>query len=367
MQEIRVAIVGVGNCASALVQGVRYYRHVSRDDRPVPGLMHNLLGGYRIGDVRFVAGFDIDKRKVGKDLTEAIFEKPNCTTVFCREIPPQGIVVKKGPPLDGIAAHMAEHPQERTFLADDAQKPVDVGAELKRANADIVVMYLPVGSQKAAEFYAAAALEAGCALINCMPSFIASDGAWARRFAERNLPVGGDDIKSQVGATIVHRALANLFHDRGVQIASTYQLNVGGNTDFLNMLARERIVTKKISKTDAVRSQIGNPPSPEHIHIGPSDYVPWLNDQKVCFLRIEGKAFGEAPVNLELRLSVVDSPNSAGCVIDMIRGIKLALDRKVGGALISMPAYLMKHPPEQYPDHLAKQMTEEFIRGERER
>lgn len=367
MQEIRVAIVGVGNCASSLVQGVHHYREVSRDDQPVPGLMHNLLGGYRVADIRFVAAFDVDKRKVGKDLSEAIFERPNCTTVFSREIPRRGAVVKKGPVLDGVAAHMAEHPEERAFLVDDRQEAVEVATELKKAGAEIVVNYLPVGSQRAAEFYAEAALAAGCALINCMPVFIASTPRWSQRFAERNLPVAGDDIKSQLGATIVHRLLARLFHDRGVEISSTYQLNVGGNTDFLNMLSRERTVTKKISKTEAVRSQIGNPIGEENVHIGPSDYVPWLNDQKVCFLRIEGKAFGDAPVHLELRLSVTDSPNSAGCVIDMIRGAKLALDRRVGGALVSMPAYLMKHPPEQYPDNVARQMAEEFVRGERER
>lgn len=366
MQEIRVAIVGVGNCASSLVQGVSYYRNVAADGR-IPGIMHNLIGGYRVGDITFVAAFDIDRRKVGKPLSDAIFEKPNCTTIFCRDIPWQGVIVKKGPVLDGVSAHMLEYPPERTFLVDREQPEVDVVEELRRSGAEIVLNYLPVGSDKAARFYSQAALDAGCAFVNCMPSFIASDKSWARKFEERGLPIAGDDIKAQVGATIVHRVLAKLLRDRGVEISRTYQLNVGGNTDFLNMLSRERIATKKISKTEAVLSQLDGPLSWENIHIGPSDYVPWLNDQKVCFLRIEGKEFGDVPFNLELRLSVEDSPNSAGCVIDMIRATKLALDRKVGGALISMPAYLMKHPPEQYPDDLAMQMAEEFIAGKREK
>jgi myo-inositol-1-phosphate synthase len=357
----------VGNCASSLVQGAFYYRDRANGSEPVPGIMHNILGGYRIRDIRFVAAFDIDRRKIGKDLSQAIFEKPNCTTTFFREVPPQGAIVQKGPVLDGFAPHLAGYPEERTFLVDEKQEPVDVAAELKKAQAHIVVNYLPVGSQEGASFYAQAALAAGCAFINCMPVFIASEPKWARQFEEKNLPVAGDDIKSQLGATIIHRVLARLFQDRGVQIAHTYQINVGGNTDFLNMLSRERIVTKKISKTGAVQSEMDTPLGWEDIHIGPSDYVPWLHDQKICFLRMEGNQFGDLPAQLELRLSVEDSPNCAGCVIDVIRGVKLALDRKIGGALISLPAYFMKHPPEQYSDHVGKEMVEEFIRGERER
>lgn len=367
MQEIRVAIAGVGNCASSLIQGAFYYRNISDGNRPIPGLMHNLLGSYRASDIRFVAAFDVDRRKVGRDLSEAIFERPNCTVVFCKEIPRLEVTVQRGPTLDGVAAHMAEYPPDRTFLVDDKHDPVDVVRELKRVGAQVLVNFLPVGSHRATEHYARAALEARCGFINCMPVFIASERSWARKFEERNLPVAGDDIKSQIGATIVHRVLAKLFCDRGVQISNAYQLNVGGNTDFLNMLARDRTSSKKISKTEAVQSQIDQPLTWENIHVGPNDYIPWLNDQKVCFLRIEGKKFGDVPVQLELRLSVEDSPNSAGCVIDMIRGIKLALDRQVGGALISMPAYLMKHPPKQFPDDVAKEMAEEFIRGERER
>lgn len=367
MQEIRVAIVGVGNCASSLVQGVHFYRDVTSEDQPVAGLMHNLLGGHKIGDIKFVAAFDIDKRKVGKDLGQAILERPNCTAVFCKEIPLQDVIVQKGPVLDGIPGHMSDYPEERRFLVDEKQKPADVADELKKAGAKIVLNYLPVGSQKATEFYAQASLEVGCAFINCMPVFIASEACWAGKFREKSLPVSGDDIKSQLGATIVHRVLSKLFCDRGVHISNTYQLNVGGNTDFLNMLARERIISKRESKTAAVLSQMTNPLNWENIHIGPSDYVPWLNDQKICFLRIEGKEFGHSPVHLELRLSVEDSPNSAGCAIDMIRGTQLALDRGIGGPLISMPAYLMKHPPKQFPDDIARQMAEEFIKGERER
>jgi myo-inositol-1-phosphate synthase len=367
MPEIRVALVGVGNCASALVQGVHYYGGVSASDPPVPGLMHNRLGNYLPRDIRFVAAFDIDRRKVGKDLGEAIFEKPNCTAVFFKDVPRLGVIVRKGPPLDGVAPHMATFPPERTFCVDDRQPVADVVAELKRSGAEILLNYLPVGSSRAVQFYAEAALEAGCAFVNCMPAFVASDKGWAGRFEERRLPVAGDDVKGQLGATIVHRALARLFSERGVKVASTYQLNVGGNTDFLNMLARDRLAAKRISKTDAVQSQMDQPLGWEQVHIGPSDYVAWLNDQKVCFIRMEGRKFGGAPVHLELRLSVEDSPNSAGCVIDMVRGTKLALDRKVSGALISMPAYLMKHPPQQFPDHVARQMCEEFIRGERER
>ena len=367
MKEIRVAIAGVGNCASSLVQGIYYYKDVVANDEPVPGLMHNSFGGYKISDIKFVAAFDVDKRKVGVDLSQAIFEKPNCTTVFCKEIPFQNVEVKKGPVLDGIAEHMKDYPQDRTFLVDEKQKPIDVAAELKKAKADILINYMPVGSEDAAKFYAQAALDAGCAFINCMPAFIASNTEWEKKFQQKNLPIVGDDVKSQLGATITHRALAKLFSDRGVKITGTYQLNVGGNADFLNMLEHERLKSKKISKTESVQSQLPTRMDADKIHIGPSDYVPWLNDQKICFLRIEGKKFGDVPLNLELRLSVEDSPNSAGVAVDAIRAAKLALDRKEGGAIVSVSAYLMKHPPIQYPDSVARQMVEEFIIGERKK
>ncbi len=367
MKEIRVAIAGVGNCASSLVQGISYYKDAGANDEPVPGLMHNSFGGYKISDIKFVAAFDVDKRKVGVDLSQAIFEKPNCTTVFCKSVPHQNVTVKKGPVLDGIAEHMKDYPADRTFLVDEKQKPVDVAAELKKAKAEVLVNYVPVGSEDAANFYATAALEAGCAFINCMPVFIASNADWEKKFRQKNLPIIGDDVKSQLGATITHRTLAKLFSDRGIKITGTYQLNVGGNSDFLNMLEHERLISKKISKTESVQSQLPTPMEADKIHIGPSDYVPWLNDQKICFLRIEGKKFGDVPLNLEMRLSVEDSPNSAGVAVDAIRAAKLALDRKVGGAITSVSAYLMKHPPIQYPDTVAKQMVEEFIKGERKK
>jgi myo-inositol-1-phosphate synthase len=363
---IRTAIAGIGNCASALIQGLFYYKNVNDEREPVPGLMHNILGGYRISDIKIVAAFDIDGRKVGKDLSEAIFAKPNCTKIFYKDIPQMGVEVKMGPVLDGVAPHMKEYSEEKTFLIAK-EKPVDVVQELQRSGAEILINYLPVGSQKAVEYYANCALKAGCAFINCMPVFIVSDKTWAEKFEKRGLPCIGDDIKSQVGATIVHRTLCRLFTQRGVVIDRSYQLNFGGNTDFLNMLARERLQSKKISKTEAVQSQLAKRLSYDDLHIGPSDWIPWLKDNKICFIRIEGRKFGNIPVELELRLSVEDSPNSAGCVIDAIRLAKIALDRKIGGPLIGPSAYLMKHPPKQFSDEEAREMVENFIKGQYEK
>lgn len=366
-REIRIAIAGVGNCTSALVQGAYYYKNINSNDDLIPGLMHNVLGGYKLSDIKFVAAFDVDKRKVGKDLSEAIFSKPNCTTLFQPEIPKQGVTVQKGPVLDGVASHMKDYPAEQTFIVDEKASAVDVVKELKKSRAEILLNYLPVGSQQAVEYYANACLEAGIALINCMPVFIASNNEWAKRFEAKGLPVVGDDVKSQVGATITHRVLTKLFADRGVKIDRTYQLNTGGNTDFLNMLERSRLKSKKISKTESVQSQLPIPLEPENIHIGPSDYVPWQKDNKVCFIRIEGRKFGDVPLEFEARLSVEDSPNSAGVAIDAIRCCKLALDRGIAGPLKSISAYVMKHPPQQFPDNVAREMVEQFIKGERER
>lgn len=366
MGKIKVAIAGLGNCASALIQGIYYYRNVDNNDEFVPGLMHNVLGGYKISDIEIVAAFDIDKRKVGKDVSEAIFEKPNCTKIFCKDIPKLGVEVKKGPILDGFAQHMKNYPEDKSFIVAK-EKEVDVVDELKKTKAEILINYLPVGSEKATEYYANAALEAGCAFINCIPVFIASNEDWAKRFEKKKLPIIGDDIKSQIGATILHRTLMRLLESRGCIIDRSYQLNFGGNTDFLNMLERNRLSTKKISKTEAVNSMLSRRMSYENLHIGPSDWIPWLNDNKVCYIRIEGRKFGNVPFEIDVKLSVEDSPNSAGCVIDAIRIAKIALDRRIGGALISASAYLMKHPPIQIPDEKAREMLEEFIRGERER
>lgn len=365
-KSIKIAIVEIGNCASALIQGIFYYKDVKSDDELVPGLMHNLIGGYKIGDIKIVAAFDIDKRKVGKDLSEAMFAPPNCTKVFCKKIPHLGVKVKMGNVLDGVAPHMKNYPEDQTFVVAK-EKPVDVVEELKKSGAEILINYCPVGSQKAVEYYANCALKAGCAFINCMPVFIASDKNWAEKFEKKNLPCIGDDIKSQVGATIMHRVLCHLFTQRGVIIDKSYQLNFGGNCDFLNMLSRERLKSKKISKTEAVESQLAKRLSYDNLHIGPSDWIPWLKDNKICFIRIEGRKFGNVPIELELRLSVEDSPNSAGCVIDAIRLAKIALDRKIGGPLISASAYLMKHPIQQFTDEKAREMVEEFIKGQRER
>lgn len=367
MGKIRVAIAGIGNCASSLIQGVEYYSTLedNNPDRGL-GLMHFELGGYKPSDIEFVAAFDIDKRKVGKPLKEAVFAKPNCTKVFFPDLPDYPIRVEMGDVLDGVAPHMKDYPEDRRFIVAE-RRPSDVSEVLKRSGADILINYMPVGSEKATAFYAEACLRSGVAFINCVPVFIASNRTWAKRFQESGIPIIGDDIKSQIGATIIHRTLTRLFEDRGVRLDRTYQLNVGGNTDFLNMLNHSRLKSKKISKTEAVQSQLHNPLGNDNIHIGPSDYIPWLNDNKVCFLRMEGRGFGHIPINIELRLSVEDSPNSAGVVIDAIRCCKLALDRKIGGVLISPSSYFMKHPLKQFPDEKARDMVEEFIRGERER
>jgi myo-inositol-1-phosphate synthase len=362
MGKIRIAIVGVGNCASSLVQGFEFYRNRSEDD--AVGLMHWQVGGYTPGDIEVVAAFDIDERKVGKDVSEAIFEAPNCTAVFCDELPKTKVLVRMGRILDGVSEHMNGHPESRSFLPSDAREASheDVVAALEQSEADVLLNYLPVGSEKAARFYAECALEAGVAVVNCIPVFIASDPVFAKRFEERGIPIIGDDIKAQLGATITHRTLTDLFRKRGVKLERTYQLNTGGNTDFLNMLNQDRLASKKVSKTEAVQSVTGDRLDDENIHVGPSDYVAWQNDNKVCFLRMEGKLFGDAPMHLEMRLSVEDSPNSAGVSIDAIRCAKLALDRGHGGILSSASAYFMKHPPQQETDDEAYRMTESFIR-----
>ncbi len=363
-KKVKLAIVGVGNCASSLVQGIYYYQGKGEDE--ISGLMHYDIGGYKPWDIEVVAAFDIDARKVGKDVSEAIFEKPNCTTVFCKDVPRMGVEVQMGPVMDGFAEHMLDYPEDQRFVPAD-KEPVDVVKVLKESGAEVVVNYLPVGSEEATRFYAQCALEAGCAFVNCIPVFIASDKEWAGKFKEAGLPIVGDDIKSQVGATITHRVLATLMADRGVPIDRTYQLNFGGNTDFLNMLERKRLKTKKVSKTEAVRSLIPYPIEKDNIHIGPSDYVPWLKDNKIAYIRLEGRLFGDVPMYIELKLSVEDSPNSAGSAIDAIRCAKLAMDRGVSGVLNSISAYTMKHPPVQYPDWKAKELVEKFIKGEIER
>ncbi len=361
MEEIRIALIGVGNCASSLLQGIAYYR--DRQPESAIGLMHQELGGYRPGDIRVVAAFDIDRRKIGRDVNEAIFQPPNCTAVFCPEVGTSGVLVRMGRILDGFSEHMRDYDDAHTFVPAELPQPdkEEVVKVLQEAKAEVVVLYLPVGSEKAARFYAECALEAGAALVNSIPVFIASDPAWARRFAEKGLPVIGDDIKSQLGATIVHRTLIDLLGKRGVKVERTYQLNTGGNTDFLNMLNRHRLQSKKRSKTEAVQSVAGVRLAAENIHIGPSDYVPWQQDNKICFLRLEGKLFGDIPMNLELRLSVEDSPNSAGVVIDAIRCCKLALERGEGGVLEGPSSFFMKSPPVQYPDDEAHRLTEKFI------
>jgi myo-inositol-1-phosphate synthase len=352
-RAVRVAIVGVGNCASALVQGVHKYRDAS-PDAFVPGLMHVDLGGYHVRDIQFVAAFDVDARKVGCDLSRAIFAEPNNTVRFA-EVPPVGVTVSRGRTLDGIGQYLSD-------VVEQAPEPsVDVAAVLRETRADVLVNYLPVGSEQATRWYVEQALEAGCAVVNCIPVFIAREAAWRRRFEEHRLPIIGDDIKSQVGATIVHRILARLFRDRGVRLERTSQLNVGGNTDFLNMLERSRLESKKISKTTSVTSQIEEELAPENIHVGPSDYVPWLTDRKWAHIRLEGRTFGDVPLNLELKLEVWDSPNSAGVVIDAVRCARLGLDRGLSGALEGPSAYFMKSPPVQHRDEDARQMVEVFI------
>ena len=361
MNKIKVALVGIGNCASSLVQGLYFYA-----GRQAPGgLMHERLGGYGLSDIEVVAAFDTDARKVGKDLGEAIFAMPNCTAVFQSEIPQTGVVVRMGKVLDGMAPHMESYGERGFIRADEAEASEDeVVAALKASGAEVLVNYLPVGSEEATRFYMECALKAGLAVVNCMPVFIASDPRWEKRFRDKKLPIVGDDIKAQLGATIVHRVLSSLLRARGVQMSRTYQLNTGGNTDFMNMLDRGRLASKKESKTEAVQSTLADRLSEEDIHIGPSDYIPWLNDNKLCFLRVEGNLFGEVPMNLELRLSVEDSPNSAAVVVDAIRCCKVALDRGIGGVLTGPSAFFCKHPPQQFSDDVAAQLTEEFIAGE---
>ncbi len=355
MAKIRVALIGVGNCASSLVQGVEYYRDAV-GEQPIPGIMHLDLGGYHVGDIEFVAAFDVAQGKVGRDLSEAIAAPPNNTERFAK-VCATGIEVRRGPTHDGIGQYLRE-------VVIELPEPVDdVADTLRRTGAEIVVSYLPVGSEVAARWYAEQALRAGCGYVNCIPVFIAKDPRWRQRFEERGVPLIGDDIKSQVGATIVHRVLANLFRERGVRVDRTYQLNFGGNSDFQNMLERDRLQSKKRSKTDAVVSQLDDKLSDEDAHVGPSDYVPWLSDRKWCYIRIEGTTFGNLPLNCELKLEVWDLPNSAGVVIDAIRCAKLALDRGIGGALLGPASYFMKSPPEQYTDYEARARTEAFIRG----
>ena len=361
--DINVAVVGVGNCASSLVQGIAHYQNGGANEQI--GLMHWDVGGYRPEDIHIVAAWDVDERKVGRDLSEAIFARPNCTTIFCDHVPLSGTVVRMGRKLDGIAEHMDGHDDDRTFRPLDQPEPErqDIVEALRESRADVLVNYLPVGSQEATEFYAECALEARVAFVNCIPVFIGSDETWAQRFEAAGVPVIGDDIKSQLGATIVHRVLTDLFKKRGVRLDRTYQLNTGGNTDFLNMLNRHRLESKKISKTEAVQSVAQHRLDPDNIHIGPSDYVPWQNDNKVCFLRMEGQLFGGVPMNLELRLSVEDSPNSAGVAIDLIRCARLAMDRGLAGPVKSAAAYFCKHPLEQMTDDDAWDALEQFIRA----
>jgi myo-inositol-1-phosphate synthase len=357
-KKVKIAIVGVGNCASSLVQGIEFYKHHTQDE--VAGLMHPDIGGYGISDIEVVAAFDIDQRKVGKPLHEAIFAKPNCTTIFQAELPATSVTVQMGPILDGVAPHMANYRDDQAFRPANLPS-VDVTAALRESGAEVLVCYLPVGSEEAVRHYARAALEAGCGMVNCVPVFIASNPEFAAEFKKRALPIVGDDIKSQFGATIMHRMLTRLMGDRGVKVERTYQLNTGGNTDFLNMLEQTRLKTKKISKTESVQSQLDARLDDDNIHIGPSDYVPWQKDNKVCFLRIEWEGFGGVPMHLEARLSVEDSPNSAGVVIDGIRCAKLALERGQGGPLLAASAYTMKHPPEQLRDEVARELLEQFI------
>jgi myo-inositol-1-phosphate synthase len=358
MGKVRVAIIGVGNCASSLVQGVEFYRNASGDEF-VPGLMHVNLGGYHPRDIEFTAAFDVSAHKVGLDLSEAILATPNNTIRFA-EVPPSGVKVHRGMTHDGIGRYLKE------LIPKSSDSTDDIVGILKGTKTDVVVSYLPVGSEMATKWYVEQVLEAGCAFVNCIPVFIASAPYWNKRFAQRRLPIIGDDIKSQVGATIVHRILTDLFRKRGVRLDRTYQLNFGGNTDFLNMLERERLVSKKISKTQAVTSQLGNPMNAQDVHVGPSDYVPWLADRKFCHIRMEGTTFGDVPISCELKLEVWDSPNSAGVVIDAIRCAKIALDRGIGGALNGPSSYYMKSPPLQFTDDEARELVEAFIRGDAE-
>jgi myo-inositol-1-phosphate synthase len=354
--KVRVGIVGVGNCASSFVQGLSFYEN-SQSNEPVPGLMNVTLGDYHVQDIEIASAFDVAASKVGLDVADAIIARPNNTERFAH-VPPTGVRVERGPTLDGVGRYVREQ-------IDEAEEPEsDVTAVLEQSGTNVLVSYLPVGSQRATEWYAERALEAGCAFVNCIPVFVASNAAWQKRFRERRLPIIGDDIKSQVGATIVHRTLANLFRERGVRLDRTYQLNFGGNTDFQNMLERERLESKKLSKTRSVNSQLDIPLNSEDIHIGPSDYVPWLNDRKFAYIRMEGTTFGGVPLNVELKLEVWDSPNSAGVVIDAVRCAKIGLDRGIGGALDGPSSYFMKSPPRQFTDSEARERVQAFIRGE---
>ena len=357
--SIRVAIAGVGNCASSLVQGVEYYKD-AKDDEKIPGIMHNVFGGYRIKDIEFVAAFDVDAAKVGKDLNEAIFASMNNTYQFCKDMPVSGVTVQRGPTGDGLGEYY------RQVITESDAEPVDVAQVLRDTKTDILISYLPVGSEQADKAYAQAAIDAGCAFVNCLPVFIASDPEWADKFRKAGLPIVGDDIKSQVGATITHRVLARLFEDRGVRLDRTYQLNVGGDMDFMNMLERKRLESKKISKTRAVTSIVPHEMDPHNVHIGPSDYVAWLEDRKFAFVRLEGTTFGDVPLNLEYKLEVWDSPNSAGVVIDALRAAKIALDRHLAGPVLSASAYFMKSPAVQHEDSEAEALVEKFITGESE-
>jgi myo-inositol-1-phosphate synthase len=359
LPEIRVALVGVGNSASALIQGTQYYKD-AKENTTVPGLMHVNFGGYHIRDIKFVAAFEVNKDKIGKDLSEAIFIEPNCVEKFA-EVPRLNVKVSSAPIMDGVAPHM-----QKVFNIYDekAQGSADVVKVLKEAKAEVLVNYLPVGSREATRFYAQAAMDAGCAFVNCMPEFIGSDAEWSKKFEKAGLPVLGDDIKSQVGATILHRNLVRLCLDRGVIVDETYQLNLGGDTDFQNMTVESRLQSKRISKTEAVTSLV---PYALPTRIGPSDYVPFLRNKKICYVSLKGRKFGDRPINISVKLEVEDSPNSAGVVIDLIRAAKIALDRKISGALLSMPSYAFKHPPVQVPDSVARQWTEDWIAGKRER
>jgi myo-inositol-1-phosphate synthase len=359
MTSIRVAIVGVGNCASSLVQGVHYYRDAKPEER-VPGLMHVVFGDYHVRDVEFVAAFDVDGKKVGLDLADAIGASENNTIKIC-DVPPTGVTVQRGHTLDGLGKYYRE------TITESEVAPVDIVAALREAQVDVLVCYLPVGSEQAAKFYAQCAIDAGVAFVNALPVFIAGTKEWADKFTAAGVPIVGDDIKSQIGATITHRVLAKLFEDRGVTVDRTYQLNVGGNMDFKNMLERDRLESKKVSKTQSVTSQLREDIDPRNVHIGPSDYVAWLDDRKWAFIRLEGRNFGDVPLSLEYKLEVWDSPNSAGIIIDAIRAAKIAKDRGIGGPILSASSYFMKSPPEQYADDVCRDLVEKFIRGEVER
>lgn len=363
MSKIKIAIVGVGNCCASLIQGIEFYKQNGKKRKEEHlGLMNYDLAGYRPEDIEIVAAFDVDERKVGQRFDVALKAKPNCVLPLYTNVPRNKVIVQMGPVLDGISEHMDQYNEDRTFIPAK-KKPVNVEKVLKESGAEILMNYLPVGSEEATQHYAEACIKTGVSLINCMPVFIVSNPKWSKRFEDKRIPCIGDDIKAQIGATIVHRTLAKLFSDRGVKVDRTYQLNTGGNTDFLNMLNRTRLASKKISKTAAVQSQLLEPLHEDDIHIGPSDYVPWQNDNKVCYLRMEGRGFAGFPMNLEMRLSVEDSPNSAGVAIDAIRCCRLARDRNIGGPLTSISAYTMKHPPKQIPDSEAKILVRKFIEG----